>query len=52
MTETEEEALKRLAKDIEFGPTRHGEIYPFALKKIKEAYAIGAASKQQSKKEE
>ena len=47
MTEAEETLLKALATAIVFGPTRHGEMRPFALARLKEAFEVGAKSKEQ-----
>ena len=54
MTEAELKLLNQLADDIEYGPTRHGERRPFAMKKLREAFEAGAKSvtPEQQKKEE
>ena len=44
MTEAEETLLKALATAIVFGPTRHGEMRPFALARLKEAFEVGRKS--------
>lgn len=41
MTEAEEKALKKLADDLVFGPTRHGQMRPFALARLQEAFELG-----------
>lgn len=44
MTEAEETMLKALATSIVFGPSRHGEMRPFALARLKEAFELGKKS--------
>ena len=47
MNEIDRDVLKKLADEIVFGPIRHGEMRPFAMKKLTEAFEAGARSKEQ-----
>ena len=44
MSEADEALLKALATSIVFGPSRHTEMRPFALARLKEAFEAGKRS--------
>lgn len=50
MSEADEKLLKDLATAIVFGPTRHGEMRPFALARLREAFEAGKKSNENETK--